>query len=493
MTIKIQTIIGLALALVGCATPFEPTPAGNPWPDDYTNLASMENYQKWGTYNVHDPSCRRVGNQYYMYSTDAIFAENRLAAQESGVPIGYIQMRRSSDLVNWEFVGWAFDSIPSEAVDWVRSNAGGHGATNIWAPYMIEHNGRYRLYYSVSAFGRKDSYIGLAESESPTGPWIQQGCVVCTNGSTPMNAIDPSVVVDNRTGEWWMHYGSYFGGLYCVQLNPETGLPLHAGDRGHLIARRANYSKDNLEAPEIIYNQELQKYFLFVSYEPLMTTYNVRVGRSDSPQGPFFDYNGINMADTTNNLPVLTAPYRFDNHAGWAGVGHCGVLETADGNWFMCHQGRLSPQNMMMDLHLRQLFFTADGWPCVSPERYAGDTQQNLKSSDFCGKWELITIAPPCLNRDIEAGQVLWGEGALQPCEQALSVSFCFDDGKIIDHGEYRFCKETQTLNLIIDNDTISNLITFVGHDWERETKTILFTGIDRAGNSIWGKKYSDR
>ena len=57
MTIKIQTIIGLALALVGCATPFEPTPAGNPWPDDYTNLASMENYQKWGTYNVHD---RRV-------------------------------------------------------------------------------------------------------------------------------------------------------------------------------------------------------------------------------------------------------------------------------------------------------------------------------------------------------------------------------------------------------------------------------------------------
>src|SRR5574344_1410443 len=168
MTIKIQTIIGLALALVGCATPFEPTPAGNPWPDDYTNLASMENYQKWGTYNVHDPSCRRVGNQYYMYSTDAIFAENRLAAQESGVPIGYIQMRRSSDLVNWEFVGWAFDSIPSEAVDWVRSNAGGHGATNIWAPYMIEHNGRYRLYYSVSAFGRKDSYIGLAESESPT-------------------------------------------------------------------------------------------------------------------------------------------------------------------------------------------------------------------------------------------------------------------------------------------------------------------------------------
>ncbi len=87
---------------------FKPTSAPNPWADDYRSLSSMENYKSWGTYNVHDPACRKVGDYYYMYSTDAIFAENRQEAAEKGVPMGFIQMRRSADLVNWEFLGWAF-------------------------------------------------------------------------------------------------------------------------------------------------------------------------------------------------------------------------------------------------------------------------------------------------------------------------------------------------------------------------------------------------
>ena len=74
-----------------------------------------------------------------------------------------------------------------------------------------------------------------------------------------MNAIDPSVIEDPETGKWWMHYGSYFGGLYCVELNPETGMTKQSEDHGHLIARRANYRKDNLEAPEIMYQPELGK------------------------------------------------------------------------------------------------------------------------------------------------------------------------------------------------------------------------------------------
>ena len=66
----------------------------------------MEDYLQWGTYNVHDPSCRKLGDYYYMYSTDAIFGENRKEAEEKGVPLGYIQMRRSKDLVHWEFLGF---------------------------------------------------------------------------------------------------------------------------------------------------------------------------------------------------------------------------------------------------------------------------------------------------------------------------------------------------------------------------------------------------
>lgn len=162
-----------------------------------------------------------------MYSTDAIFAENMREAKEKGVPVGLVQVRKSNDLVNWDFLGWAFSEIPAPAVEWVRSQTGGEGATNVWAPFIMPYNGKFRLYYCVSAFGKNTSYIGLAESDSPEGEWTQVGCVVKTGKGDAMNAIDPSVVEDPATGKWWMHYGSYFGGLFCVELNPETGLTMN--------------------------------------------------------------------------------------------------------------------------------------------------------------------------------------------------------------------------------------------------------------------------
>jgi arabinan endo-1,5-alpha-L-arabinosidase len=354
----------------------------------------------------------------------------------------------------------------------------------------MKQGDRYRLYYSVSAFGKKTSWIGMAESGSPEGPWEDKGAVVKSNSQTPMNAIDPSIIEDTENGRIWMHYGSYFGGLYCVELDPATGLALKKDDPGHLVARRADYRKDNLEAPEIIYNAELKKYFLFVSYDPLMTTYNVRVGRSDTPEGPFLDYFGKNMNDTTNNYPVLVAPYRFDNHSGWAGTGHCGILTTEEGRYFMAHQGRLSPGNQLMVLHVRELFFTPDGWPVVSPQRYAGDDAREVSAKDIAGEWELIRIRESTYERQLEAGQILWGEGSLK--EEEWNESFLLNlntEGSTSDNGSWSFIKKNQTMSLTIGEETFRNLYIFAGHDWENQTRTILLTGLDDEGRSVWGKR----
>ena len=50
-----------------------PIQSPNPWKDDYRDISSLENYKSWGTYNVHDPAVMKVGDTYYMYSTDAIY------------------------------------------------------------------------------------------------------------------------------------------------------------------------------------------------------------------------------------------------------------------------------------------------------------------------------------------------------------------------------------------------------------------------------------
>lgn len=480
----------LLLCLTSCSRKaFTPVHSPNPWPDDYSAVSSMENYLQWGPYNVHDPACKKFGEYYYMYSTDAIYKENKKEAKEKGVPLGYIQVRRSRDLVNWEFLGWAFPEIPQEAVEWVRTHADGKGATNIWAPYIIQHNDIYRLYYCVSAFGRNTSYIGLAESTSPEGPWELKGPVIRTDNESTMNAIDPSVIVDPENGKWWMHYGSYFGGLFCVELDPQTGLTKTPDDQGHLVARRANYRKDNLEAPEIIYNPELKEYYLFVSYDPLMTTYNVRVGRGSKPEGPFYDFSGQDLKDTVNNFPILTAPYQFANHPGWAGTAHCGVLEE-DGKYFMFHQARLSPGNQMMVLHTRQVFFNADGWPVVSPERYAATPARKFAEQDLAGKWEVIRIQEPLHERRLEAGQILWGEGDLVEEEWNRSFNLTLSgDGKTSRNGSWRFLNDKQSL--LIDLEPFGELEVFIfaGQDWENEMETILFTGLDKTGRSVWGKR----
>ena len=84
-------VTSMGILFAGCNSPvFTPIASPNPWQDDYSFLSSMDNYRSWGTYNVHDPSCRKLGDYYYMYSTDAILGENRQEAEEKNVPLGYI-------------------------------------------------------------------------------------------------------------------------------------------------------------------------------------------------------------------------------------------------------------------------------------------------------------------------------------------------------------------------------------------------------------------
>lgn len=484
-------IVSTFVFAISCTATNYPVKSSNPWQDDYRPLSGIENYKSWGTYNVHDPSCLKIGETYYMYSTDAIFSENKVDAVIRNVPIGFIQVRSSKDLVHWNFIGWAFPKIPEEAIQWVHEQANGNGATNIWAPYILKYKNIYRLYYCLSAFGRQTSYIGQAESISPLGPWIQKGCVVRTKTGDLMNAIDPSIVTDPVSNKMWMHYGSFFGGLFVVELNPETGFTFQKEDKGQSIARRANQKKDNIEAPEIIYNTELRKYFLFMSYDPLMTTYNVRVGRSDKPEGPFFDYFGNDLRDTINHYPILTHPYKFDNQVGWAGTGHCSVFINDHGNFFMAHQARLSPDNQLMDLHLREIKWTQEGWPVVSPERYTASKQTPIDKKNIMGNWEIIRISDAKTERKLEFGQILWGENKLKRVETNISQHINLSGNNKISgdlNGKWEYSSQ-KGLSLILDKRDITNMIVFVGHDWENEKETILFTGLDSKGCSVWGKK----
>ena len=442
--------------------------------DTYADVASYSNRSLWGPYNTHDPSIVKAGDWWYCYSTDAAY----------GNPVGLnpgLLVRRSKDLINWQFMGTALNGLPAMGVENIRAN----GATpnpGLWAPYVMKVGNEYRLYYSLASTGFRISVIGLATSNSPDGPWTEKGIVVSSVTNGPgTNAIDPTVTV-TPSGEQWMVYGSAWDGLFQLQLNPATGMAMSPGDKGTRVVRRGmtgGMYNGNLEGPEMIYNPDTRMYYLFVSYDWLSTKYNVRVFRSSSPTGPFLDWNGVDVDNPADNGPMIIAPYAFMGHSGWAGVSHPAVFNEG-GQFYIAHQGRPEVDRAFMVLHVRKLLWTADGWPVVSPQRYAGVTGAAITAADLAGDWEQII-----LNYNVVPG---YDREQVSPDYQRATALKLDAGGTINGDPAMTWTYTASTLELKMGGQTYKTKVDRE-RDWEAKKNTIVFTGFNAAGTAIWGKK----
>jgi len=444
--------------------------------DTYADIAPFIYYPKWSVYNVHDPSIKKFGDYYYCYSTDVGFGID----VRSG-----IQIRKSKDLVQWQFVGWVFPSLPAQGSQYITSK-GGTPFNSLWAPYVLKSGSEYRLYYSLSSAVARLSVIGMATASSPEGPWTEKGIVVTSanDNTRQTNAIDPTVVTTSA-GDQYMYYGSAWDGIYILKLDPSTGLASSPGDKGVRIANRgytsANYN-GNIEGAEVIYNPTLNKYFLFISYDWLQTKYNVRVGRADSPTGPFYDYNGVDLNTDVDHGPMIVAPYQFIGHGGWQGTAHCGVFDDGNGQYFMAHNGRPSVNSYFMDLHIRKMSWTPDGWPVVSPERYANIAQTAVAASDLAGTWERIQL-------DYQVVPGYAAEQTSPDLQVASDITFAAG-GTVSGSQTGTWTYTAPWLQIKWANGNTDNVKVERERDWENKVaSTLVFTGLNNSGIAVWGKR----
>lgn len=483
---KTLYFIVAALCLGGCSsnkvdTTIQPLPTTKPTvfdinsiKDNYADIAPATNYLKWGCYNVHDPSIIKDGDTYYCYNTDVAYGTDIRPG---------IQIRSSKDLIEWKFYGWVFEGLPTKGSDYIKQ-AGGTPFNSLWAPYVIKVGNEYRLYYSLSSAKPRLSAIGLATSSSPTGPWKEQGLTVVSKDDNTIqtNAIDPTVLIDQQ-GKHWMYYGSGWDGIYILQLDPATGLALSPGDKGKRIANRGftgGVYNGNIEGPEIIYNKEQKKYYLFIAYDWLATKYNVRVAKSDSPQGPFYDYDGKDVNINEDHGPMIIAPYQFNGHPGWQGVSHCAVFEN-NGQFYISHQGRPGNDAAFMILHSRKLYWTKDGWPVASPERYAGEFTTAITNNDLVGDWEQIILGYRVVpGYDKEQNQADF--------QYAINLTLNAN-GAINGDVANKWSYAAPWLSLKWSNGFTDQVYVDRGRDWENKKETIIFTGLNNKGTGIWGKK----
>ncbi len=381
--------------------------------------------------SVHDPSVVYDNGTYYIFGSHMAWA-------------------KSTDLMNWESFQMNINAEYPELFgrEWeayckTASNPNLNG--NLWAPDVIYNPNmeKYCLYMSVNG-DDWNSVIVMLTADSIEGPYEYGGPVVYSGfntdshkveltdvyqvlgedanltryqniKNTKLNCIDPCVLFDDDGG-LWMTYGSWFGGLYILKLDENTGLRDYETTYETVANESDAYYGYKLhggfgvsgEGPYIIKKDGY--YYLFVSYGGLVADggYQMRIFRSESITGPYVDEAGNNAVYTREcNDLFEKVGVRIMGSYDWTGnreirvaQGHNSAYVAEDGKIYLIYHSRFAGgKNGIPEAHevrVQQLFVNEDGWLVAAPYEYAGEelSLTGYDMAQMCGNYEFIVHMP---------------------------------------------------------------------------------------------------
>ena len=394
-----------------------------------------------------------------------------------------------------------------DLLNWTMEDTNRGG--DAWAPCIVklrqpveyeDTTYTYALWDSKSTFGTRESWIRLWLSNSPKEGFVYAGDTVTSqlDDGQLHNAIDPDVFYD-KEGKMWMAYGSFFGGIFLIELDPETCMVKNQEELpGKRIAYRSEYM-GSIEGATILYNPDTDYYYLNVSYGSLDNTYNVRIGRSKDVEGPYYDYNGLPMNNEGYSAKgvgqigtKITTPYAFNSDGGWYSTGHSAFLYNPDTDeYFLSHNARQETISGTR-LNIRKIYWTEDGWPVVSPELYTGsETEQKIPTRCISGTYEVIELLRADLPTDPISAVKRESSTICLQNDHRITGAY---EGTWIQTGEH-------TIKLSLGGKIYTATVA-TAWDWENWKECLIFTGISeaagtirealkdtRTGLCIWGKQ----
>jgi arabinan endo-1,5-alpha-L-arabinosidase len=295
-----------------------------------------------GNVNLHDPSIIATETGWVSFATGIE------RAADGGMP----RTKSSPDGITWAETG----AIPGGLPAWIADELG-YTPLNLWAPNIGIHDGSAYLYYAASSFGRNNSIIGLMTNPAfnparPAEGWIDQGMVQRSRASDNFNAIDP-FRINTSDGRSWLVFGSFWGGIRLVELDPATGMRLGRGVPLP-IASRGGWA---IESPALLEHEG--GFYLFVSFDlccrGINSTYRIMVGRADRIEGPYRDRNGKPML-SGGGTELLKTTGRYVGPGGQE-------VFVADGQPWLAFHYYDRDQDGVPKLQLAPLDWSADGWP----------------------------------------------------------------------------------------------------------------------------------
>jgi arabinan endo-1,5-alpha-L-arabinosidase len=434
-------------------------------------------------------------------------------------------------------------SLPNfDAQAWSKRGSSSYDISgNLWAPDVIWNQSmqKWCMYMSVNGDNWFSSIV-LLTSDDIEGPYEYQAPVIISGfkngtsykdtdlelvigeqGSLPSrynvgnkwgerwpNNIDPCVFYDEE-GKLWMTYGSWSGGIWMIELDEETGLRDYDVEykltgSGNGITVDPYFGKKiaggyyvSGEASYIEYIGGY--YFLFVTYGGLAAGgnandynnggYQMRVFRSETPDGPFVDSRGIDAvfnsyqlnfgpnAVSNRGVNIFGAYTSWGNQSkgnyGERSQGHNSIIAAEDGRSYLVYHTRFQNWGESHQVRVHQVFQNKDGWLVAAPFEYTGEkvtseeiaTTQQVATEKIPGKYKLL-IHKYKLNHTKKE--------AAEPVEVTLTA-----DKKITGDltGTWAVTEGTSYMNMVIGGIAYRGVM--VEQTLEQKTdKTIAFTGL---------------
>src|ERR1035438_6746064 len=246
------------------------------------------------------------------------------------------------------------------------------------APDVIKIGDRYYMAYARGGGGMSGGhasnvFVMWTKSLDPNSPnfkFNDETLVASSDGVEDCDAIDPAFLLDPATGRLWLSYGTYFGNIRIVELDPKTGKRV-AGNKAVDVAI-------DMEATDLVARDGW--YYLLGTHgtccDGANSTYNIRVGRSRTVTGPYVDNMGIPLLKGGGKL-VVAASGRF------VGPGPFGRLDLGDGGEkFSMHYEADLDRGGRSVLDIRPLLWK-DGWPVGGDNFWGGTFEIQSERSGF--------------------------------------------------------------------------------------------------------------
>ncbi|MFP5206929.1 MAG: family 43 glycosylhydrolase [Acidobacteriota bacterium] len=224
------------------------------------------------------------------------------------------------------------------------------------APDVIKIGDRYYVAYAVGGGGMSGGHASnvqvmwtkTLDPNSPNFKFHDVGVVASSDGVEDCDAIDPSFLY--AKGRLWLSYGTYFGFIRVVELDPKTGK--------RIAGNQAVNAAIDMEATDLLYRDGW--YYLLGTHgtccDGANSTYNIRVGRSRNPTGPYVDNMGIPLLKGGGKLVAAASGKHI-------GLGHFGLMDLGDDvQKFSMHYEADLDRGGRSVLDIRPLLWK-DGWP----------------------------------------------------------------------------------------------------------------------------------